>query len=49
MTAARRAGVELPADVPNYASHSARFIWKLLGAAWVAMGFRLPKVAGVPG
>jgi hypothetical protein len=47
MTADRREGVDLPTDVPNYAGHSGRFMWKLL-SAWVAMGFRAPKVAGLP-
>jgi len=47
MTRDRREGVELPADVPNYATHSGRFMWKLL-AAWIAMGLRSPKVEGVP-
>jgi hypothetical protein len=47
MTAARREGVDLPADTPNYAGHSGRFMWKLL-AAWAAMGFRAPKVQGAP-
>jgi hypothetical protein len=47
MTADRREGVELPGDVPNHATHSVKFMWKLL-AAWVAMGFRRPKVEGVP-
>jgi hypothetical protein len=44
MTKDRRAGVELPRDVPNYSTHSAKFMWKLF-AAWVAMGFRVPKIA----
>ena len=44
MTKDRRDGVELPNDVPNYASHSVKFMWRLL-SAWVAMGFRAPKVA----
>ena len=47
MTADRREGVVLPQDVPNYATHSGKFMWKLL-AAWAAMGFRAPKVGGVP-
>lgn len=42
MTADRRKGVELPGDVPNYATHSVRFMWKLL-AAWIAMGLRTPR------
>ena len=33
----------LPADVPNARSHSVRFMWKLL-TAWIAMGFRAPKL-----
>ena len=48
MTRDRRDGVELPDDVPNLATHSGRFMWKLL-AAWIAMGLRRPKVEGVPG
>jgi hypothetical protein len=47
MTAHRRAGAVLPEDVPNYAAHSGKFMWKLL-AAWVWMGFRTPRVEGVP-
>ena len=39
MTRDRRDGVELPSDVPNYATHSGKFMWRLL-AAWIAMGFR---------
>lgn len=48
MTGARREGVVLPSDVPNYAAHSGKFMWKLL-AAWILMGFRSSKVEGVPG
>jgi hypothetical protein len=44
MTADRPDGAPLPDDVPNLATHSARFMIRLL-AAWVAMGFRRPKVA----
>lgn len=47
MTANRRQGVELAGDVPNYATHSVKFMWRLL-SAWAAMGFRVPKVKGVP-
>jgi hypothetical protein len=47
MTSARREGVVLPEDVPNYATHSGKFMWKLL-AAWAAMGFRIPRVDGIP-
>ena len=35
----------LPDDVPNARSHSLPFFAKLLGA-WIAMGFRRPKVVG---
>lgn len=48
MTADRPEGVVLPDDLPNYPGHAGRFMWKLL-TAWAAMGFRTPKVAGVPG
>jgi hypothetical protein len=48
MTADRRAATELPRDVPNAAAHPGKFMRKLLGA-WLAMGLRRPKVAGVPG
>jgi hypothetical protein len=44
MTKDRPAGVELGRDVPNYATHSGKFMWKLF-AAWAAMGFRVPKLA----
>ncbi len=47
MTKNRRAGVELDAAVPSYATHSAKFMWRLL-SAWAAMGFRVPKVKGLP-
>ncbi|MDB5456449.1 MAG: hypothetical protein JWP92_2034 [Caulobacter sp.] len=47
MTADRREGVALSRDVPNYATHSGQFMWKL-PCAWAAMGFRAPKVEGVP-
>ena len=47
MTADRREGVVLPQDVPNYAAHSGKFMWKLL-ASWAPIGFRTPKVDGVP-
>ena len=43
MTADRREGVVLPQDVPNYATHSGKFMWKLL-AAWAAMGFRCRRL-----
>jgi hypothetical protein len=47
MTADRREGVVLPDDVPNYAGHAGKLMGRLLGA-WVAMGFRLPKIEGTP-
>ena len=36
-------GTSLPTDVPNANTQSARFMVKLL-TAWIAMGFRAPKV-----
>jgi hypothetical protein len=42
------AGHALPSDVPNASTQSPRFMWKLL-AAWVAMGFRAPKLDYVNG
>lgn len=47
MTGDRPAGTVLDDRVPNARRHTASFMLKLLGA-WVAMGFRVPKVA-VPG
>jgi len=47
MTAERPEGVILPDDIPNYPGRSGKFMLKLL-AAWMAMGFRRPAVAGVP-
>ncbi len=43
MTQARRDGVALADDVPNYDSHSGKFLLKLI-AAWIAMGFRRPEI-----
>jgi hypothetical protein len=43
MTKERRAGVELADDLPNYDSHSGKFMLKLI-AAWIAMGFRRPEI-----
>ena len=43
MTKDRRAGVELDDTVPSPATHSVKFMAKLLGA-WVAMGFRTPRI-----
>ena len=42
MTRDRPAGVELSPGVPSYATHSGKFMWRLL-SAWVAMGFRAPS------
>lgn len=36
-------GVTLPDDVPNPATHSPRFMLRLL-SAWARMGFRAPKI-----
>ncbi|MDB5419412.1 MAG: hypothetical protein JWP86_2293 [Phenylobacterium sp.] len=47
MTADRPEGAVLPDDAPNYAGHTGRFMWKLL-TAWASMGFRAPKVEGIP-
>jgi hypothetical protein len=44
MTKARRAGVQLADDLPNYAGHSGKFMLKLM-VAWLAMGFRRPEIA----
>jgi hypothetical protein len=46
MTAERPEGVELPDDMANYPRYSGKFMLKLLGA-WLAMGFRRPKIEGV--
>lgn len=48
MTKDRRAGVEFADKLPSYASHSGRFMWRLL-LAWAAMGFRSPKINYVKG
>jgi len=47
MTSHRREGVAPPQDAPSYATHSGKLIRKLL-AAWVSMGFRTPKLQGIP-
>jgi hypothetical protein len=47
MTASRPQGVTPSDDAPSYAGVSGKFMWKLL-TAWAAMGFRRPKVSGVP-
>ena len=43
MTRDAPAGVTLPDDASNLRGHSGRFFVRLLGA-WVAMGFRAPKI-----
>ena len=43
MTGDQHGGDALPADLPNYRTHSPKFWWHLF-SAWVAMGFRVPKV-----
>ena len=43
MTRDRVDAAPLPDDIPNPKSHTAGFMFRLL-AAWVAMGFRIPKV-----
>jgi hypothetical protein len=47
MTAARPEAVVLPDDAPNYPGHAPPFMWKLM-TSWAAMGFRTPKIEGVP-
>jgi len=47
MTSKRPAGVILPDDMTNYPGLSGKFTLKLL-RAWMAMGFRRPRVQGVP-
>ena len=44
MTMDLPAGAALSDDVPNAPRHTASFFVKLLGA-WIAMGFRSPKIA----
>ncbi len=48
MTADLPAGATLANDVPNAKHQSASFFAKLLGA-WIAMGFKAPKVTVVSG
>ncbi len=48
MTSDLPAGTPLPDDVPNGKRQSFSFFAKLLGA-WIAMGFRSPKIAFVNG
>ena len=44
MTKERRGGGALPDDLPNYESHSGKFLLKLI-VAWIAMGLRRPEIA----
>ena len=44
MTKARRVGVELADDLPNYDGHSGKFMLRLI-AAWIAMGLRRPEIS----
>jgi hypothetical protein len=43
MTQHRRDGVALADDLPNYKSHSGKFMLRLV-AAWIAMGLRRPEI-----
>jgi hypothetical protein len=44
MTQERRGGIELADDVPNYSGHSGKVMLRLI-SAWIAMGFRRPKIS----
>lgn len=46
MTSDLPAPASLPNDIPNSKTQSASFMLKLLGA-WIAMGFRVPKLADI--
>ena len=48
MIADRPAGVEFDDALPSYRKQSGGFMWRLL-VAWVAMGFRAPKLDYVKG
>ncbi|MCG6114363.1 MAG: hypothetical protein MEQ84_04125 [Mesorhizobium sp.] len=48
MTKDLRVPIEDDEGVPAFASHSGRFMWRLL-KAWAAMGFRSPKINYVKG
>lgn len=48
MTRDLRRPIENDEGVPAFATHSPRFMWRLL-LAWAAMGFRAPKVDYVRG
>ena len=43
MTEDKPAAVTLHNDLPNHATRSSKFMWKLL-SSWAAMGFRRPQV-----
>jgi hypothetical protein len=44
MTKERRVGVEFADDLPNYSAHSGKAMLRLV-SAWIAMGFRRPKIS----
>ncbi|MGE0499706.1 MAG: hypothetical protein AB7I79_10650 [Rhizobiaceae bacterium] len=48
MTKYRPAGVTFTDDLPSPATHSVSFMWRLL-RAWMAMGFKAPKLDYVKG
>jgi hypothetical protein len=48
MTRDAPAGIGFDDGLPSYRTHSGRFMWRLL-AAWVAMGFRAPRIDYVHG
>lgn len=48
MTMYRRPDVEFSDNIPSPKKHTVWFMWKLL-SAWVAMGFRTPKIDYVNG
>ena len=48
MIADRRTGVEFNDALPSHRKQSGGFMWRLL-VAWVAMGFRAPKLDYVKG
>jgi hypothetical protein len=48
MTRDAPAGIAFDDGLPSYRTHSGRFMWRLL-TAWIAMGFRAPKIDYVNG
>jgi hypothetical protein len=48
MTEAKRPDVTFTDDIPSPPKHTARFMWKLL-TAWIAMGFKTPRIDYVGG